>query len=389
MNRGKLISCFCLIALFSAACEQPPPAPPPIATGQAPMFLSCASQGIDYINDPSNAGNAFVSTKVSFLPSGFDPRATGKYNSPQCNSRVSDPYLTSLSNAFRIAPPFFKEHLCGLTCVFINQEVCQDPQNCTIDEVAANSWGFREQQSQSNAAGRYIATSQGLWNRGSSPDNLSDYETKVLNRLLASAATSGLKHDPAMPNNGPEMTVLAALAHELGHVRWFDANVMVPGGNYEFTYTIPCVNSTTSFFDNSWYYSNTAYLQTPNRWRYFGDWPDVTWVINRNLDHKNDPKFLNIFGNISDPKKFGKINNGLHLANQPWASFFGSRTPDEDFVETYRLWVLRDAGLTSFAITIPYGNGNNSTKQNIVDDLRKNKKGELKRKIDCVAAIPS
>jgi hypothetical protein len=63
-------------------------------------------------------------------------------------------------------------------------------------------------------------------------------------------------------------------------------------------------------------------------------------------------------------------------------------TPDEDFVETYRLWVLKEAGLQSFPVTIPHGNGNNPASGNIIADLLAGNKMELGRKIDCVAAIP-
>jgi hypothetical protein len=193
-----------------------------------------------------------------------------------------------------------------------------------------------------------------------------------------------------MPNNNPEVTALAALAHELGHVRWYDANVPVPGGPYSFGGTLPCANGTFRFFDGSWQYTSTSFLEIPNRWRNFGELVDPTVIANRELDHKNVPRLGPIYDAIArhDVQALGPLNAALHQSNQPWSSFFGMLTPDEDFVETYRLWVLMEAGLQSFPVTIPHGNGNNPAIRNIIADLIAGNKIELRQKIDCVAAIP-
>jgi len=384
MIRKIRISCTVLVALLCAACEQPPPPPPPPPV-RVSAFLSCAAQGIDYVTDPVNAGKTFVSKKVSFLAPGFDPQLTGSnYHSPQCNNPVSGRYLSTLSDAFTIAAPSFKEHLCGHTCVFVNENPCHDPQHCTPDDVTDNSWGFREQPSQSTAAGRYIATSKLLWKGTTPPDALDTYESAVLNRLLKWKGSNKPKHGHAIPDNGPDMTVLAALAHELGHVRWFDVNVPSPGGSYDFTYLMTCADG-TGFFANSWQFTNTSFLEVPNRWRQFGDRPDVSHV-----EHKTDPKLSDIFQAIDndDERTLGGFNNTLHSPSQPWPSLFGSFTPDEDFVETYRLWVLEGALLQSFPLTIPFGQGNGPSTQNIALDVISHNKPELERKINCVANAP-
>ncbi len=361
------------------ACAQSRAAEAPQSAGD-PTFPRCAAQGVD-------SGQAFVAKKVSFLPAGFDPRSTSGYKSPQCNSPVGAPYSASLAKAFDLAPALFKEHLCGLTCVFVNQQPCKDPANCTVEDTVTNSWGFREQPSQSKAAGRYIATSQSLWGgQPPSPENLNIFQARILNRLLAGAA--GPTHDLGVLRNGPEMTVLAALAHELGHVRWFDANVQTPGGAYDFKYTIPCVGSSVSFFDLSWKFADRANLEVPSRWRGFGEWADPTLVSSNRLEHKRGPFIAEIRSHMSSARSFGVINDRLHLANQPWPSFFGSMTPDEDFVETYRLWVLTNAGLKSFSLKIPFASNNNPVRQDIVGDLIHGRKSALGQKIDCVAAIP-
>jgi len=394
MKLGALISTATLVALAIFACVPPPspPGPPPPTGAPAPpppgstrAFLGCQPQSIDASN--------FVARKVSLLPAGFVPQATGsQYQTPVCAVGVNIPANISadLTNAFSLAHPHFRDQLCGLTCIFINQTPCKNPRHCTVDDVTDNSWGYREQQqSQSPNGGRYIATSAALWERGH-PDALSVYEGKVLGRLTQLPTGSAPSHGPAMPNNKPEATVLAALAHELGHVRWYDANVPVPGGPYDFGRTLPCSNGAFRFFDGSWQYTSTSFLEIPNRWRNFGERVDPTVIANGQLNHRNAPQLRPIYDAIDrhDVRALGPLNAALHQNNQPWASFFGMVTPDEDFVETYRLWVLKEAGLQSFPVTIPHGNGNNPASGNIIADLLAGNKMELGRKIDCVAAIP-
>jgi len=314
-----------------------------------------------------------------------------QYQTPVCAAGLNIPAIIAadLTNAFSLAHPHFRDQLCGLTCIFINQTPCQNPHHCTVEDVTDNSWGYREQQSQSPNGGRYIATSAALWASGH-PDPLSLYEGKLLGRLTQLPAGSAPSHGPAAPNNNPEATVLAALAHELGHVRCYDANVPVPGGPYDFGRTLPCAGGSFRFFDGSWQYASTSFLEIPNRWRKFGQRVDSTVISNGQLDHRNAPQLRPMYDAIDrhDVQALGPLNAALHKSNQPWASFFGVFTPDEDFVETYRLWVLKEAGLQSFPVTIPHGNGNNPAIANIIADLIVGNKPELSRKIDCVAAIP-
>ncbi len=72
------------------------------------------------------------------------------------------------------------------------------------------------------------------------------------------------------------MTVLAVLAHELGHVRWYDWVEPVPGlnhpSNYDLSLLMKCVPD-GSFFQGSWHavaaYPNEAFAAP--RWLAFGD----------------------------------------------------------------------------------------------------------------------
>jgi len=66
-----------------------------------------------------------------------------------------------------------------------------------------------------------------------------------------------------------------------------------------------------------------------------------------------------------------------------WASVFAGFSPDEDFVETFKFYVLTqvvDHPLRSLPITFT---GNENYAHDVWDDHYENKKSELKRKIDC------
>jgi hypothetical protein len=79
----------------------------------------------------------------------------------------------------------------------------------------------------------------------------------------------------------------------------------------------------------------------------------------------------------------GDLLHQIYISSAPWPSFFGSLAPDEDFVETYKLFVLTNANspLTSLHLTIPT---NPSYEGNIPYDLVVNKnKTDLATKIGC------
>jgi len=98
-----------------------------------------------------------------------------------------------------------------------------------------------------------------------------------------------------------------------------------------------------------------------NIWRSYGD------VVGT---HKNDDvQVQDILNAVPKPRQpdtrgaGGLLQRlyGLHGTNVPigrWASLFASFSPDEDFVETFKLFVLKNskAPLTSFKIDIPVVN---------------------------------
>jgi hypothetical protein len=362
MKASSLILSIGVVALACVACAPPeaPVSPPAAKAARSAALATC---------DPTPFLN-----KVFVLGIPFDPTAVGaSYSAPVANGPVSGVIAEDLGNAYCTAPQFFKQQLLGLTGVYVNPTGCSqgNPNNCNIspNQVTANSWGYRERPNQSHNAGRYIATSAGLWNQGNHALSLHDYETKLLNILLT---WSGPQYTMATPD-GPEFTVLAALAHEMGHVFWYDINAPTPGQNYN-----PARFCSGNFFNGYWQNVNT-----PPRWRQFGTRQDRHgrgYVQIKDIDNAIATGNFTLAGSLlATGNASGDI--GIYPPNAPWASFFGSIAPDEDFVETYKFYVLNQAtpNLTSLPVQIP--NGGTS---DIPSDYLQGLKPQLASKVQCI-----
>ena len=173
------------------------------------------------------------------------------------------------------------------------------------------------------------------------------------------------------------MTVLAALAHEFGHVLWYDTFRPTRGGPFDFL-----TFCRGSFFDNSWQRVNP-----PPTWRNFGEVQD--------LHHIYDPAIADLALAIgrAKSKQAAQLLDQIYRPRAPWPSLFGAFSPDEDFVETFKLYVLTTAKpspLVSLQINI-YDDFSSTPKftEDIPDALipGKNKKGELKRKLECIGSL--
>jgi hypothetical protein len=126
----------------------------------------------------------------------------------------------------------------------------------------------------------------------------------------------------------PEISVLAILAHEFGHVYWFDSFVPTPGGSFA-----------NNFCGGIFY-------------------PGANWLRNAvGVPFSNGNRFV-FFG---DPPSYAgshvpRLPGSLHSINSSglWASVLAAFSPVEDFVETFELSVLMNAnagaGLTGAEI---------------------------------------
>ena len=338
MKPSVLILITGIFALALFACAQPPV--PPRAGGVAAL----RSQAAVVCTLPT-----FL-RKVHYLAQtpAFSLPDSGFQNAPPIDSTPVNANITQdLTDAFNIAPDFFKSQLCNLTGIYIDRTGCSsyDPSSCSGPDPSDRLWGFRAFDGSGNSAGEFIGTWLGLWQNGiqGHAPVLSSFETGRLQTLLNWSQPSN--KPPAHVFVDPDtakMTVLAVLAHEVGHVFWYDVFVVKadgspnPGGPADF-----------SQFCGGTFYQPVGVGQQ-------GSWilpptvPDGRWISfgePRNY-HRADDVDMTKLGFALDHRRFPHAGDLLHgifsdIQNGRWASALASFSTDEDFVETFQLFVLR------------------------------------------------
>jgi hypothetical protein len=313
MIRSALRLCGGIIAALCFACTPAQPnsdISPLTVAAAAPSPPACAFSHIAMVSATFNPANA----NGTPVPAGSIPAYA----------------QSDLTAAFNLAPAFFQKQLCGLDGIFI--------------APTGDSWGFRN----ITDGRRYLALSMSLWKGGTAP-GFSAYENGVVHRLLK--GWTGLNH-PGNPSDTTAVTVLAALAHEYGHILFYDTFVNPRGSAPK--YGAFCGGN---FYGDSW----QSLPNEPNIWRSYGD-----IVGTHKTDDVQVQEILNAVPQHGGPDSHGagallRRLYGLNGTNAPigrWASFFASFSPDEDFVETFKLFVLKNssAPLRSFKINIPIAN---------------------------------
>jgi hypothetical protein len=387
MIRNALIPFAGILAATCFACVQIPPAPPP--SGQAHLTdATCSSDGSTFISH------------VFLLSDNWNPGPGGGSKPPSAPYTGTGPVRDDLNTAFANAPPWSQNHLCSLTGIYLNP--------ASGSQIFNDSWGFRKKKGASGEE-TYVGISLGLWTNGTgaAAEPLAAYENAILQDYADWDAIPnpppGTPGKPtilsAIPNTS-WMTVLAALAHEVGHVRWAKTNIPTAGGSHDFTKLQKC--SSGDFFAD-WFYQSTKQLEPPGRWRSYKNRRNNDPNPFHRLEHAREP-FLWQLSN-SSPTYDNQELYQLYQSDQPgtppvqqgWASLFGAQTPDEDFVETYVMAVLTGYNphpqigqpnftgpLTALPVMIP-----NQLQVDIPADLVAGKKAELKRKMDCISAADS
>jgi hypothetical protein len=375
-------------------------------------FLAAIYPGMRYadaaICDGATAAS-FIAAIDVLVPT-YDPQENGdNYQPPTTNgyasafNRATNSAITDdLTNAFTNAPEFFKTDICKLSGIYISPADCSSATtayNCTATDSGAyanftGAWGLRS-RAQTDRRSKYISISAALWPGGASARPLSEYETALLSPFMI---WLGPTIQTANPNNS-WMTVMAALAHELGHVRFVEEAVPNgAGSDYDFSALHQCVINGTPDFFQYWNYKNDQELRPPHYWRQFNDKSNDD---GKPIDHVNSPL---LFSQLYNSSYFGSSLNRflyqLYLSTQPWATLFGAQTPDEDFVETYVMAVLTGyiyrndsftAGLlSSLPITIPKQTDGSVDSQyaDVPRDLVNRNKPSLRDKIRCILSIP-
>ena len=365
-----------IVAGLCSACPQlpSPPAPP-----SPPPGLACTSLPTIQVLQPG-----YSPLNNPYTP----PAASGN---TQQNYPLRSQILDDLSTAFSNAPQTVKNDLCALTGVFIDSSSCPggNVNNCQTGAFPV-SWGYRSSEN-IDRGNMYIAIPGVLWAGGDNTHAilLSSYEQTVLNYFTQHAGNSSWgttsRPLPTISSATPDASwaaVLAALSHELGHVK-FNYTIhpnATHGRNYNFAALQPCSTgagtSIPDFFSGWSYGNNPKKLVPKDTWRLFSHQESDDNGLK--IDHSMAPTLNDFRNSANDPNQL--LYTLYTGSNQPWASFWGAWSPDEDFVETYVLYTL-SANVQHLYISI---NGNSP--YDIISGV--SGKPDLQNKIQCLANLP-
>ena len=276
-----------------------------------------------------------------------------KWPAPQRTDTISR-YASYIVAAFNLAPEFFQNELCKIETFFIARDA-------TLQQLNPEPWGiFGKVKKKNPHIGIPANLLDYIWIKSQYP--YADLENLVVAGLLNQPP--GLPMQAANWINGitytstdtrPELAVLAVLAHEMGHIIWWREDLLHSkvSGKY--------------FFNYSWLNDFSAKPPTPPVVPFFHSYglmdPD-------NLP--NGPDLDQVIADLTEPPTAGQYPDALSHLKQIygqqsgvsyWPSLFATVAPDEDFVETFTLWVLAydddtnptKTRLTSSGITFPDG----------------------------------
>jgi hypothetical protein len=262
--------------------------------------------------------------------------------------------VSDIQAAFNIAPSFFQKELCNLDKIYIDT---------VPSSTNPPAWGIRERLHPPGATlpkRKEIGISAQVWTQilptakhppYATYENYlfnalvtpypSDANDWVMNQLTYSAVPDP---DPVNPN---AVAALAILAHEMGHIIWFDKNVG--------TMTKCTKASRPQFSLYSWPGSGVVHgfrrLGQQDNANHTTDGPDIA-RISSDLRFDSPPNSKLYPDAASDLLTIYGSGN--------WASLFSTVSLDEDFVETFKLWVLTDTTdntprepITALHVTIP------------------------------------
>jgi hypothetical protein len=372
MIRSALILSATLLAAVCFACVLPPPAPGAVHGLTTTACSSANTPAENAAAFANKAANGYLTSPAAIYPGAPLPVSSAL---PQPGSGTPD-YSQGLMNAFLAASTAFRQTLCTLDAVYVSAV------QCTNQPCFEQSWGWW--QSKPNTPnGRIVALSTGLWNEAS----YSSYETDLTRSLLPSNVVVNYSNasycsSPTVCNSidTPTIALLAALAHEVGHIAWY--------------FQVPS-SSPTSFCGGNFFTGWVASTVTPPpQWRDLlsaaardqissngnGKWPYVHQPHSPQIDSIDHP---GPGDQAAGKSVYALLYNGTPPSYpQPWASFFAALSPDEDFVETYKFAVLTTAAvpLNSVAIAVQgYGTAN------IAQDYSAGNRPDLTTKVGCVS----
>jgi len=368
-----------------------------------------------------NSGAEFVSKRVRILAARFDfannggsglgisAPPPGSYSAPSAGSIPTGQEANDIADAFELAPQYLQAELClHVTKQASNGIPFNIPVEIYIDRWAQPpdapfAWSFWEEprKGQGTQYGRFIGISESLWSNPSFPQDLSGLEQFILEQLLGVSPPSG--PHPALsdvvpsvavsgvPNtvNNRALLLVAVLGREMGLI--INRDRVQPG---DYTDAVSPICNGKPFRDYSWI---TTLASKPligdihklgAEHRAATDHRRTQYVMpDMILDHLHleSPNYKAIATDISTV--YGTQAYPGPPYNPEWADLLAEATPTDDFAETYRMMVLRDAvgkdaaGNYKLAVTLTFNDGR-SDSTNVIANLGK---GTLSYKTNCIS----
>jgi hypothetical protein len=319
MKSSALIPLVVLIVAYSAQAAESPP----VSHFQG----SCDS-------DPDGTKFANRACYTTFDPA-YAPYGPS-YRRPTCDKSepVTELQRQLLAKAYSRAPDYVKAKLCRLTRLFVAR----------YSKGPWASWGFWEGRDRPPGTGVYVAISaRELGPR--SKKSLADAENEIMRELLGGAQggrhyRSSLARLQTSDTPDPELTVLAALAHELGHALLADANAdgtdpRHPRRKVSGPPQSACFED--AFLGSSW--DEKRFHANMRRWVEFG---------NQYRNRAKNPDFRFSLERLRQAVRKGKVDAANDLIENVYGgteflSLNAVINPWEDVADTYKYQVLADA----------------------------------------------
>jgi hypothetical protein len=261
--------------------------------------------------------------QICHLAQPYNPNAR-PYVPPQCTPAGQPPIIT---DAFDRAHSRVQADLCRLDAIFIT--------NYNI--------GVRENPADQGRKS-YIFLDSNLLNGAT----LAAEETALQNSILAAYNLGNIRIQYSAAGDNGYLGVVAVMAHEMGHVNWYAKNVRNQA----------CFQQ--AFMGRSWTGA------TPNR-----RW--VNFAEATANDHRADPD--------THPKKKRLPPGKVRKLHQNFVSVFASVSPEEDYVETYKLLALRSDVSPSLTSLVINANGQD------IDVLQNSQQAPISAKLACVRSL--
>ena len=350
-----------LLCLALWACVQPVPSPPPPGPPAVLRSVSCPD-GSDFLSHVQ-----YVDLSVQLMPQAGSVQPNADFAVP-ADSTPIDPHIQAdLAAAFAANPVFAKNELCppfitstgtpnpGLDGILINRAQCvnptnpsdYDPSNCSgmaDTDIAANSWGLRTPSDK-----KYVSISLGLWRcqsgRGYCAPSFTQYQQRLNKALLdKTAGMPPVGINPPMfqaSNDTSDLALLAALAHERGHIHWWETFVKPPGSTPTNLVTLAGEFCGGTIYPRGQWQGAQVRLP-PNRYVDFGH-------LSPSSPLEGLPLLLRS-GAPTDARRSAGVIEAIY-AGGLYPSLLAAYSSDEDFVEAYEWSVLRNARLSDVTVS--------------------------------------